>query len=126
VIQALKAWGPAAIWAAVLFLLSEKQPGTSDLWDLVPDKVVHLGLYGVLGATLAWGRHRTRRPLSFFLLALAGIVYGASDEWHQSFVPGRTPSAGDILADSVGVVLGLWFLGFLLARRSLEGIPLQS
>ena len=35
-----------------------------------------------------------------------GALYGGSDEWHQSFVPGRSPTLGDWVADVAGVVLG--------------------
>lgn len=34
------------------------------------------------------------------------ILYGASDEFHQSFVPSRTGSFGDVLLDFLGVVIG--------------------
>jgi VanZ family protein len=33
-------------------------------------------------------------------------LYGASDEWHQSFVPGRMVEVADWLADSIGGVIG--------------------
>ena len=91
------------------FLLSESQPDPESLWLFVNDKVLHLGIYSVLGAALSWGEWRMgrRRPL---LLLFLGVVYGALDEWHQSFVPGRDPSAGDILADTAGVILGFFLL----------------
>ncbi|HHB76440.1 MAG TPA: VanZ family protein, partial [Desulfobulbus sp.] len=40
------------------------------------------------------------------------LLYGVSDEWHQSFVPGRTPDILDIAADTFGaaVMVLLWFL----------------
>jgi VanZ family protein len=114
------AWGPAALWAAVLFLLSETEPVSSGLWTLVNDKVAHLALYLVLGVALAWGRHRARKKIPLGLLILAGMAYGASDEWHQSFVPGRTPSLGDFLADSLGVAIGVGVAAALLARGAKE------
>ncbi len=110
----LQAWGPAAIWAAVLFLLSEVEPDPESRWLLVNDKVAHLGLYLVLGTTLAWGRWRSRRGPTWLLLCL-GLLYGALDEWHQGFVPGRDPSTVDLLADAVGLILG-----FFLAHRAME------
>ena len=39
-------------------------------------------------------------------LIVAGALYGATDEWHQSFVPGRDASVLDWLADLCGVTLG--------------------
>lgn len=115
--QVLLAWGPAATWAAVLFLLSEARLNAGPSWLNINDKVVHLGLYLVLGATLAWAQRHERRG-SFLLFLFLGMVYGVLDEWHQSFVPGRVPSWGDWVADAAGVVLGFFLLRFYLRVRS--------
>lgn len=116
-IQALKAWGPAAIWAAVLFLLSELPPDVAGGGLEVNDKVVHLGLYCIMGAALAWAGFRARR-VSSLVLILLGMAYGALDELHQGFVPGRDPSWADLLADCVGVVLGFLFFRSILRARA--------
>lgn len=90
--------------------------------DRVPagDKLVHVGIYAVLGACLAWGRRRSTggAPARFgvhLALVALGALYGASDELHQSLVPGRDASALDWLADLCGVTLGYW-----AASRSLS------
>jgi VanZ family protein len=107
-------WGPAVLWAAVLFLVSARPdlPGAGWL-SRIPggDKLAHLGAYAVLGACLAWGQRRQRggapaAPGAGALLILVGALYGASDEFHQSFVPGRDASAADWIADLCGVTLG--------------------
>ena len=98
--------GPAALWAAVLFLLTEIE-GTNALLPAGTDKLVHGGLYSILGLSLAWGRARTGFTGSTALLLIIGAGYGALDEWHQSFVPGRDANLGDWMADVVGVMLGL-------------------
>ena len=36
---------------------------------------------------------------------IIGTLYGVSDEFHQSFVPGRTASIWDLAADSIGVAI---------------------
>lgn len=113
-IPALKAWGPAVLWAAVLFLLSEVS-GVSVRVD-VPflDKAAHLFLFGVLGGSLAWGRRTGRGSPPHGVLLALGVAYGALDEWHQGFVPGRSPDPWDLLADVTGVLAGyglMWWLG---------------
>jgi VanZ family protein len=35
------------------------------------------------------------------------ILYGLSDEWHQSFVPGRTPDVWDLVVDAIGALTGI-------------------
>ena len=47
-----------------------------------------------------------RRPLWAAVLLLT-IAYGATDEGHQSFVPGRVPSWGDLAYDSLGGLVGV-------------------
>lgn len=111
----MRAWGPAAAWAAVLFLLSARPNPSVPLWLASYDKVVHAGLYAILGLALAYGRHRTSSP-SHVALIFLGALYGATDEWHQAFVPGRTPDWRDWLADVAGVVLG-YGLALLFLRR---------
>jgi VanZ family protein len=122
VIRTLVAWGPAAIWAAVLFLLSEVPPDLVGSGFGINDKVVHLGLYSVLGGALAWGVWKSGRWVTPVLLLVLGFAYGALDEWHQSFVPGRDPSVGDFLADCAGVLLGFFFLRSILKARA-RGLP---
>ena len=123
-------WGPAALWAAVLFLLSELQGGDEGLLGVRPagaDKLVHLGLYLILGLLLAWGKTRTGFGGPAILLLIMGAGYGALDEWHQSFVPGRDVSAGDWLADTAGVALGLLlFSGFSYRFRVDKRSPSQG
>jgi len=99
-------WGPVALWAAVLFLLSELQGAGGGLLAGV-DKLVHGGLYFVLGLCFAWGKEKTGSSVPAVLLLFMGVGYGALDEWHQSFVPGRDVSVGDWVADSAGVIIGL-------------------
>jgi VanZ family protein len=49
------------------------------------------------------------------------VLYGLSDEWHQSFVPGRTPDVVDILTDAIGAAIGLllvWWISQRLERTA--------
>lgn len=118
------AWGPAALWAAVLFFLSAQTdiPGAR-LLDWLPgaDKLVHFLLYGALGALLARGEEDADPRLPHAVPVAAGVLYGASDEWHQSFVAGRHPSPWDWAADACGVGAGYWL--FLSLRRRRDSRP---
>lgn len=54
-------------------------------------------------------------------------LYGLTDEYHQSFVPSRTPDAADVLADAVGAAasIGLvWAFGIIArSRRTARAAP---
>jgi VanZ family protein len=110
-------WTPAALWMILIFLLSSRPsvplPSVTHL-----DKLAHFGAYAILGSFLAWGQRRTGVLSPVWMVAI-GIAYGASDEFHQSFVPGRSAELGDWIADSLGVIVGV--AGFHLWRRGRRG-----
>ena len=47
------------------------------------------------------------------VIFIFGVIYAAVDEIHQSFIPGRDCSAGDLIADitglAIGLILYLWY-----------------
>lgn len=94
----------------IIFILSH-QPGTDEDWSLFPgdDKIAHMIAYGVLAAAvIASFAPHMRQSKSTVVVGLAFIVsllYGVSDEFHQSFIPGRFSSGADILADGAGAAL---------------------
>lgn len=112
-------WGPVVLWAGVLFLLSEwEDPGSSVLGLLeLPDEILHIVIYMVLGAALWWARHHRHPGVSALWFGALGWAYGMGDEWHQSFVVGRDSTFGDVVSDWIGVLLGLGAL-MIMERRS--------
>ncbi len=107
--SALVLWAPAILWAAAIFLLASR--AVPDIGPRFPhkDKVVHLCLYGVLGWLVTRPLRRAHGlPLqkAVALAIILAALYGASDEWHQSFVPHRTADIDDWLADLIGAALG--------------------
>jgi VanZ family protein len=54
---------------------------------------------------LAWKRQTSRRSMIFAVLF--SFLYALSDEFHQTFTPGRTPSVLDVLIDTTGAVVGV-------------------
>jgi VanZ family protein len=105
-------WGPAAAYAGLIFVLSSLSapdvPGPQ-----IPhlDKVIHFFEYAVLGALVAratlLGPPGMSRMVAVIVAFALTCAYGASDEWHQSYVPGRFSSGWDLLADSLGGAFGI-------------------
>ena len=114
VVGAFWLWAPAVVVMAAIFFISS----LSDLSPLpgdVSDKTGHFAGYAVLG--LAVLRAMARARLSGVTARSAArswlvcLAYGASDEFHQRFVPGRTPALDDLAADAAGAataILLLW------------------
>ena len=97
-------------------------------------KAAHFGEYLILGVLIActllsFGA----RPLIAVLISMgAGVLYALSDEFHQSFVKGRSASLFDVLIDSAGVFFGiavllavLFLIGTAKKRIKAES-PLES
>jgi VanZ family protein len=105
------------LWIGMIFVSSSTSgtAGTTHLPTLI-DWWLHNGahflIYGML-AWLIWRTFSSTQPftsqsafLSILVICLA-LAYGISDEWHQSFTPGREVSLLDITFDGIGAVLGL-------------------
>lgn len=74
------------------------------------DKLQHAAVFLVWAWTFSWALAATFPRLGKFrglyLAALAGALYGASDELHQRHVLGRTADLADLAADAAGALLG--------------------
>jgi len=93
--------------ATIFYLSSESNPLpalTSRVWD----KLLHLIEYGGLAALLC--RAFLGEGLGWLTGILGAVVltsaYGASDEWHQLFTPGRDSDIHDWFADTLGGAVG--------------------
>lgn len=110
------AWLGVVAWAVALVALSASPGGSGSLdfaWRFAgDDKVVHAGLYAVLGALLRLATGRTRWAVAL------GSAFGVSDEIHQAFVPGRHADPWDWVADTLGAATGaLLVASFARARE---------
>jgi len=64
---------------------------------------MHYVAYFVLGLTIAYGMGKLSATWKGCLLNIAiCVLYGLTDEWHQSFVPMRSPDPLDLLHDGMG------------------------
>ena len=114
-------WGPSLLVMALIFLASST-PGSElpsfGIWDTLVKKGGHILGYALLGAAylhgLTFARSLCRRSL--FLAILFAGLYAITDELHQSFTPGRTPSPIDVGIDTIGAALGVGVLAWIRPR----------
>lgn len=95
--------------ALIFFFSSRDAPEIlkHKVFDL-QDKALHATAYFVLAVLFLRGFLWQGQPCStrFIVMAAAlSALYGATDEWHQRYVPTRTSDFSDWLADSVGATL---------------------
>lgn len=145
----MKYWLPSLVWMVIIFSASADTNSyrhSSTLFEplihwlfprMPPDRVeefhhlfrkcAHLTEYAILAMLLWRTIHRpnknSARPWRWdeagLVLAIV-FLYAASDEFHQSFVPGRTALFSDVLIDTTGGAVGLMLLylgGKILKRR---------
>jgi VanZ family protein len=108
-------WLPVLFWAAFIFYLSSiphLRFLTNDLWDFIVRKIGHLGVFGILARLLArafaGSRYWSWKKIFAWSLILT-ILYACTDEYHQTYVPGRHASATDVSIDTLGAWAALGF-----------------
>jgi VanZ family protein len=115
---------PPVGWALLIFIESSipsDEIPKSEIWQY--DKVIHLCIYFVLAFLLYrafrfGGFPPKLRSLAPLLTVAVIALYGASDEFHQHFVPGRSMEFFDWVADMLGAILLVSVQSFLSWRKS--------
>ncbi len=109
----------AVLHAATVFFLSSLSNPLPELTMRVSDKILHGIEYASLAALVrvALGATRLGARRAFLAAVVAASLYGASDEFHQWFVPGRSCDVRDWLADTAGALAGAALAGAFLRRR---------
>ena len=113
ILKLLNYWLPPVVWATVIFLFSSLTvtPSTEIYWqDFIVKKTAHVVEYGIFAALLyrALRGHGVEKLDAVLLAILIAVIYGATDEFHQSFTPGREPRVRDVVFDTIGAVAGVF------------------
>lgn len=111
-LQAFRLFLPFFVWLIVIFALSSYPKA------IIPqsryfswDKLAHIIEFGILGYLTARAAYfsgwRWLTSQYVPMTIIFGILFAAGDEWHQLHVPGRYASVFDVIADGLGILLGL-------------------
>jgi VanZ family protein len=127
-VRLLSLWTPVVLYMAFIFYVNGLSQPPVDPGRF--DKLLHFTGYVPLGITLvralAGGLPARVRWTTAAAAIAIGVVYGATDEFHQTFVPNRSADVKDLYADAIGVALGTmlcWAWGILSAVPSDFGRP---
>ena len=67
---------------------------------------------------LRWGRQDKSKYAQTTWIAWAlAVMYSATDEFHQSFVPGRHPAVTDVMIDAAGAAVMLFLVNRYFANK---------
>nr|WP_031368165.1 VanZ family protein [Clostridium botulinum] len=125
---------PSFIWMVIIFTFSN-QPGESsnknnffvadvltkgkiDLFkhidynflNFLIRKAAHITEYFILFMLLYYAFKKTFYKNLKIKAAIITILYACTDELHQLFIPGREGKIRDVLIDSIGVFIGVFFI----------------
>ena len=115
-------WLPVAAYMAVIFYFSglndpSLPPGTNDkTWHAIG----YAGLAVVICRALAGGLGSRLTRRDAIIAVVMAVGYGLTDEWHQTFVPGRGWDINDLAADAAGACAGTiasWAWGIITAKE---------
>ena len=122
--QRVLAWLPAVAWAGLNFFLSAQPDETlkklglqGQLLSIGGHLVVYFVLMVFLVMALRYSSNLSSRQVTIVALLIVAL-YGLSDEYHQSFVPGRTATIADWFVDLIGA--GLAWLVLVRWERHLD------
>ncbi len=114
-IRALIAAGYMSAIIAVSSIPGKKVP------ELMNDKLGHFLAYFFLALLVAAALAGFRTPTSHWVRMVSALLFtcafGISDEWHQSFVPGRFAGLDDFVADALGASTSIAGLAMLMMRK---------
>lgn len=113
--QRFLAWLPALAWAGLIFFLSAQPDETFEklglqgqLLSIGGHLVVYFVLMVLLVVALRFSSNLSSRQI-YIVAFLIVALYGLSDEYHQSFVPGRMATIDDWIVDLIGAAIA-WII----------------
>lgn len=109
IVPATTKWIAVILWMGAIFAVSSIPSVTTSFepfFDFSIKKICHVTEYWILTALLfnALRDHIPQTARAMLTAALIATLYAFSDEWHQTFVPGREGTLRDVGIDALGVV----------------------
>lgn len=134
--QLALAWTLVLAWMILIFFLSSLpnlKSGLENIYDLILRKFAHIFEYLILfllvqrALRISFLKKKTAISTSFnyrliLIATIISLIYAVSDEWHQSFVPGRLMALRDWLFDATGVLVGIILGGIKHHKKKNNGI----
>lgn len=124
----LRRWLPAVLWMAAIFWMSSRTG--SEIGSLFPfaERLPawtggldfgHLVAYYILALAVLHGFGDVSRSARLWTILIC-TLYGATDEFHQLFVDGRSAELRDLVNDFIGACLAMLTVSLPPVRRRLE------
>ena len=121
----LRAIAPLVMMGAIFYFSAQTSSGEHAWWEVIFRKLGHVSGYALL-TTLWWWALRgvTARPL--LIAVCIALAYACTDEFHQSFVHGRTGTPVDVGIDAIGMAIAAAVIVWWRGRAKREARPRSS
>ena len=107
---------PVTMMAAIFWFSAQPYDGHEmTWWEVAGRNLGHFGGYAFLAALWAWALPGPLRNL-LVAAALLALAYAAADEYHQTFVEGRTGTWEDVVLDALGIAAASVAIGVKAAK----------
>lgn len=116
-------WLPFFVWSIVIFSFSSNPTvKTSEIhWqDFLLKKTAHVVEYFIFSLLLyrALINSGIKSKKMAIIVVISAFIYGLTDEFHQSFTPGREPKLRDVLIDTFGSILFIYSLKNIILKNN--------
>jgi VanZ family protein len=114
-------WGPVVAYMALIFYLSSlhQAPLPQGISDKAGHSLGYVGLGLLVTRAVAGGIPRQVTWIQAAIAIAITTAYGATDEYHQRFVIGRSAELADLYADAAGACVAAavsWACGIIAVR----------
>ncbi len=128
----LRIWMPLILWMMCIFAFSNRptiQASIFDPIDFIIKKTAHLTEYAILLVLLFRAIYfHFKKKLSLDILeniaVVFSMIYAVTDEYHQSFISGRTATVRDVFIDFIGILIGISIIKAVKNGKRLQKIKL--
>ena len=88
-----------------------------NIGEFIVRKSAHMFSYCILAILLFMSVYEKDIKKSSIISFLSTFLYACSDEFHQLFIPGRSGEIRDVMIDSIGGIIGIVIISFVLKNR---------
>jgi VanZ family protein len=121
----LRAIAPLVLMGVIFYFSAQSSTGDHPWWDVIFRKLGHVTGYALLTGLWWWAlRPVTRRAL--LIAVCIAFAYACTDEFHQTFVHGRTGTPVDVVIDSIGMAIAALLIRWRSAERIRRQAPRSS
>lgn len=101
-------WGPVLAWMGLIFFFSSRprvSVSEEEVVNFVFFKSLHMIEYGILFFLLFRATLHKNTKHNLIYAFLIAVLYGISDEIHQTFIPTREGKLRDVFIDTLGIAI---------------------